>query len=161
MRDVRTNPVLLLVFLSVVLAFLFATTFVVVMTLTLPRTDGAYGSAPFAHPLVLPVMSMVALPAGLLTSPMLVAALRTRPLRPGLLWAAGVPLGAIVLLTPINAGLGFLLSFPAYAVGCALASRFVAPYRVSGECPRCGYPRRGLAIDSPCPECGATATPPP
>lgn len=155
----RKNPVLLLILLGVVLAFAFATEFVVVMTLTLPTTDGAHGSVPFSDPLVLPVMSMFALPAGLLTSPMLVASLRARPLCPSLLWVAAVPLVAIVLVTPINAGLGFLLSFPAYAAGCALAHRFVTPYPVPGHCPRCGYRLSGHAADSPCPECGNAPTP--
>jgi hypothetical protein len=99
---------------------------------------------------------MVAIPAGLLTSPMLVATLRSRPLGRGLLWVAGVPLVAITILTPMHAVLGFLLSFPAYAAGCYLARRFVPPYPGLGQCVRCGYSRKGLAANSPCPECGAT-----
>ena len=30
--------------------------------------------------------------------------------------------------------------------------------RTSGECPECGYDRKGLAGEAPCPECGATPT---
>lgn len=69
-------------------------------------------------------MSAVALPAGVVTSPMLVLALRRRSLGHGLLYAAGLPLITIIVFAPLSPAVAFFFSFPAYGLGCMLAWRF-------------------------------------
>lgn len=150
----RSHSPLITIPLSLALAFVFATSWVAVMTWSLPRSDMAYGSSPFGDPLVLPVMSVLATLAGLATAPFVHLALRHRRLAPGAGIAAGTTLLFIAVLTPINAGLGFLGSFLGYAVGLLLARRY-APLNVGrGHCRRCGYDRRSLSTERPCPECG-------
>jgi hypothetical protein len=56
--------------ISVVLAFIFAVVYVTVMTLTLPKTDLAYGQRPFQDPIVFPIMAWVAAASGLAAWPL-------------------------------------------------------------------------------------------
>jgi hypothetical protein len=51
--------------ISMGLSFAFAVTYVVVMTLTLPKADLAHGQTPFQDPLEFPIMSIVAGISGL------------------------------------------------------------------------------------------------
>ncbi len=119
------HPIALLV-ASFALAFALAITWVVMMTLTLPPTDGAYGQTPFADPLVFPIMSIFASMAAILAYPWLYLALRDRPLPKSLASLAGVVLAEIVLVTPLNAAWGFVGSFVAFAFGLGCARRLSA-----------------------------------
>lgn len=61
-----------------------------------------------------------------------------------------------ILVVPL-----WMLMGPA-AVGAAWAFRAHARRTAGGTlCPRCGYPRAGLAAGAPCPECSASPTPAP
>jgi len=149
----RHDPFTMLV-LAFVLSFLFAILWVVVMTWTLPKTDLAYGQGPFEDPLVLPVMSIGASFAALITYPFFYVVLRDRQLPRALAILIATVIGAIVILTPINAGLGFLGTFGAYFVGLALA-RLLSPLNVMpGHCTACGYNLHGVSDKNKCPECG-------
>ena len=67
MQDERKNHWFALLVLSLLGAFVVAVVYVVVFTLTLPPSDGANGEAPFADSLVLPIMTVGATLAGILT----------------------------------------------------------------------------------------------
>ena len=124
-RMQRHRPIVVLV-LSFVLAFVFAITWVITMTLTLPPTDGAYGQAPFEDPLVSPIMSTFATIAAVIVFPFLYFALRDRPLPKSLGILVGVVILEIIVVTPFDAGLGFIGSFVAFAFGLAAARRLTA-----------------------------------
>ena len=109
------------------LAFLFAITWVVVMTLTLPPTDGAHGQMPFDDPLVFPIMSILASIAAILIYPFTYFAFRDRSLLKALGILAAAVLIEIFIVTPLNAGLGFLGAFGAYATGLVVGRQASAP----------------------------------
>ena len=121
---VRRQHPLVLIGVSFALAFVFAVTWVVVMTLTLPETDGVHGQMPFHDPLVFPIMAMVAGVAGGVVCIPTYFALRSYRLWPAVAILAGTVLAEIVFVTPGSPGLGFLGSFGAYACGLVLARRF-------------------------------------
>ena len=83
--------------LSMAGAFATAVVFVIVFTLSLPPSDGAYGHWPFSGPMVVPVMSMVAAMAGVLMFPL--ALLLLRRCDPGR--AAAVTFGSVLVATLI------------------------------------------------------------
>jgi hypothetical protein len=154
-RSMKRHDPLTMLVLAFVLAFLFAILWVVVMTWTLPKTDLAYGQGPFEDPLVLPIMSIGASFAALITYPFFYFVLRDRQLPRALAILVATVIGAIVILTPINAGLGFLGTFGAYFVGLAIA-RLCSPLNVMpGHCEACGYNLRGIPDKNKCPECGS------
>ena len=111
--------------ISMILSFVFAITFVIVMTLTLPKTDLMYGQMPFQDPLVLPIMSMFAgwplfAILGRRSSPVPVAK------------TAGIAtLVFIVVATPIDARVGWFASY----IVClaALVYRFVRDAGRNGQ----------------------------
>ena len=88
------------------MTFAFAITFVIVMTLTLPKTDGAYGQMPFQDPLVLPVMAIVASFAALLLSMPFYFVCCSLPLARSVAIIVGVTMAELLIVTPINAGAG-------------------------------------------------------
>ncbi len=104
-----------------VLSFVFATMWVVVMTWTLPSTDGAYGMAPFGNPLVFPVMSIFASIVAIIVYPFTYVALRDRALPRALTILTAIVIAEILLVTPFNAFLGLLGSFVDYGIGLAKA----------------------------------------
>lgn len=140
--------------LAVALSFLFALTWVVMMTLTLSPTDMAYGQAPFEDPLVFPIMSMFAGVAACFTYPFLYFALRDRPFPKAPAILAGIVMAEILLVTPFYASLSFLGSFVAYFVGLVVARENTVPMFRPGYCRACGYDLRGTTEGRACPECG-------
>ncbi len=117
---------LLILLICLVLAFLFAISWVIVMTLTLPSTDGAFGQAPFEDPLVFPIMSIITSISTLAVYPFTYLSLRDRRLSKTLLILVGIVLTEIVFITPFNALAGFLGSFVAYAVALVVARHMSA-----------------------------------
>jgi hypothetical protein len=124
------HSILTMTAISFGMAFLFAITYVIVMTLTLPKTDGAYGQMPFQDPLVFPVMAMGACFAGLVVTLPFYFACRSLPLGKSVMIIIGVTMAELLVVTPINSGAGFLGSFVAFAIGLAVAR---ATLRVSGS----------------------------
>jgi hypothetical protein len=119
------------------LSFLFAITWVVVSTYTLPKTDLAYGQSPFEDELVFPIMSMIASAAAIIVFPFTYYALRDRtPLNASTVVAV-IVLAEIVLVTPLNSAAGFVGSFLAFGIGL-LAARQVSRPRA--------YPQKSPAI---------------
>lgn len=74
----RGNNPLFILFVSETCAFAFAIVYVIVFTLTLRPSDGAYGQAPFADPFVFPIMSVFAIVAGLIAWPFMHFVLQNR-----------------------------------------------------------------------------------
>ena len=120
---------LLILLVCFVLSFFFAITWVIVMTQTLPSTDGAFGQAPFEEPLVFPIMSIFASIAAIAVYPFTYFSLRDRQLSKPLIILVGAVLAEILLITPLNAFAGFLGSFFAYAVALVAARRIFAKSR--------------------------------
>lgn len=123
----RRNSVFQMLPAAMGMSFVFAVTYVVVMTLTLPPSDGAYGQAPFADPLVFPIMCIGAAVAGVVVCPFYYFALRTRPFFKSLAIVMGVVLAEIMVVTPFDSGLGFLGSFLAFFVGLGIARAMQKP----------------------------------
>ena len=119
------------------MSFMFATSWVIVMTMSLPRTDMAFGEMPFQDPLIFPIMSVFASIAAILVFPFTYFALRNRrlPRATGILMA--VVFAEIAIVTPLDAGLGFIGSFVAYSIGLVLAVKFqpASPRQVVEEVP--------------------------
>ena len=96
---------------SVTSAFVFAIAYVIVMTMTLPKTDLAYGQRPFQDPLVLPIMALVAVVSGLVGWPLF--AFLGRHSRPAeVAMVTGVTtLLFILVATPFQSRIGFAGSY--------------------------------------------------
>ncbi len=156
----RHHPLLILL-LAFGLAFLFAITWVIVMTFSLPSTDGAYGQMPFADPLVFPIMSMFAGIAAVFTFPFLYFTFRSRSFPRAPLVLAGIVMAVILVVTPIQPALGFLGSFIAYFVGLAVGWHVSPTMYLPGNCQACGYDLRGTSVGRDCPECGTIVPAPP
>jgi hypothetical protein len=108
--------------ISITSAFIFAITWVIVMTLTLPKADLAHGQMPFQDPLVFPIMSICAAVSGLIAWPFY-----TR-----LGWAASpvkvarraglVTVVFIIVATPFSAGIGWFGSYAALLIALIACS---------------------------------------
>src|SRR6185295_10073957 len=97
--------------MSTALSFVFAVMYVIVMALTLPKADLAHGQAPFADPLVFPIMSIIALVSGLVAWP-LFAMLGRRTPPATLAKITGIStLVFIVVVTPFRPRIGWLGSY--------------------------------------------------
>ena len=97
--------------------------YVVTLTLSLPPTDGAYGTLPFSDPLVFPLMLMGASMAACIVSPFAVWLLRGVRLRPTITLTFGAAAGTIVIAVLLrHAGLGLMLG-PVVTVACMFYSR--------------------------------------
>jgi hypothetical protein len=146
-----------LLIVSEVCAFAFAIVFVVTLSLSLPRTDGAYGQAPFGDPLVAPVMSIFASIAGLLAWPFMYVTLWNRRLRQCLPIVLGVTLAWIIVVTPLHRGAGMLGSFVALGGALVLCRGVFRPCFPQGHCAKCGYNLTGN-LSGRCPECNETTS---
>ncbi len=109
-------------------AFTFAIVFVIVHTLSLPKSDAAYGSNPFANPFISQVMCFVAGASALVAFPFYAWLGRGLPAdRVG--WVAGaVTLVWIIAATPFLGPIGWLGSYAALLVGLIVARVVVRPY---------------------------------
>ena len=97
--------------ISVILAFVFAITYVVIMTMTLPKTDLAYGQRPFQDPLVFPIMTLVAGVSGLVGWPLFaVLGRHSRPTTVATITGA-TTLVFILVATPFASRIGFVGSY--------------------------------------------------
>ncbi len=93
--------------ISLASSFCFAITWVILMTLTLPKSDMAHGQMPFEDALVFPIMSMLAGISALLAWPFYIFfGWRHPPLRFGVT-AGAATLVFIIVATPFNAGIGW------------------------------------------------------
>jgi hypothetical protein len=96
---------------SVTLAFVFAIAYVIVMTVTLPKTDLAYGQRPFQDPLVFPIMALVAVVSGLLGWPLFAFLGRhSRPAEVAIITGVTTLL-FILVATPFQSRVGFVGSY--------------------------------------------------
>jgi peptidoglycan/LPS O-acetylase OafA/YrhL len=115
-----------LLILAIIGAFVAAVVFVVVQSLTLPPSDGAYGNASFADPLVLPIMSIGAGFAGLAAFPFSFWLLRRSDLRRSFWTTTFVTLVVMIIVMAAGGGpLGLPCSF--ITMVCSMAycrSRF-------------------------------------
>ena len=108
MQDDPRNSWLAILALSFVGAFVVAVVYVVVFTWTLPPSDGAYGAAPFEDSLMLPIMSLAAGLAGLVTFPFAYWNLRRANLLRSFVFALLVTLVVTIVVTAASASwLGF------------------------------------------------------
>lgn len=134
-------------------ALVFAFTYVIVLTLSLPPTDGAHNQVPFADPLVAPVMLAFAGMAGLLAWPFVCSVLRRRRVRSCLPVILGVTLSWILFVTPFSKKAGLIGSFAAFAAALVFCQWYFRPCQPPGCCEHCGYDLTGN-ISGKCPECG-------
>jgi hypothetical protein len=110
-------------------AFVTAFIFILVIQLTLPPDDLAYGQPIFtilSDPFVRAVATPVAFVSGLLASPLLFFCLRRLRLTLTLPIVFGSVLAAVVLTTPFSQRLGLFCAYAALAGSCFLCSRIRA-----------------------------------
>jgi hypothetical protein len=159
MNEPRHHALELLV-ISVACAFLFAFTFAIVMHLSLPATDLAYGGSMLDGE-VLSMILVMAPVSGLLIFPGVWLIFRHRKLRCCVPVFLGIVMAEVVIVTPIQPQFGFVGSFAAACLALIVCG-FVCRERFGpGECPRCGYDLRGQrkehgqdARATGCSECG-------
>src|ERR1035437_4322432 len=97
--------------ISVTLAFVFAIAYVIIMTMTLPKTDLAYGQRPFQDPFVFPIMALVAVVSGLLGWPLFAFLGRhSRPAEVAIITGVTTLL-FILVATPFQSRGGFVGSY--------------------------------------------------
>lgn len=93
------------------LSLIFAVTYVIVLTLTLPKTDLAHGQSPFQDPLVFPIMSLVVGVSGLIAWPLFAVLGRHAPPVSVAKIAGLTTFAFIVVVTPIQAIMGWAGSY--------------------------------------------------
>jgi hypothetical protein len=121
--------------ISMALSFAFAVTYVIVETLTLPKSDKAYGQAPFEDPLVFPVMFMISGVSGLVAWPLFVwLGWRAPPAEVAKITGIST-LGFVLVATPFRASIGWFGSY-IVCIG-ALIYCFIKYRRGNGQQP-CG-----------------------
>jgi hypothetical protein len=97
--------------ISMGLSFAFAVTYVIVMTLTLPKTDLAHGQMPFSDSMVFPIMCFGAAISGLIGWPLFVVLGRHAPPMTVAKIAGLSTLVFIVVATPIQSSVGWFGSY--------------------------------------------------
>jgi hypothetical protein len=125
----RTHSYGLFLLVSLFGAFVTATALIVVIQLSLPPTDLAYGQSiftPYSDPFVRAIVIPVAAVSGLLASPLLYFCLRRRRLFIALPIIFSSVLAAVVMITPFSQVLGLSSAFGALVVSCILCCRIRA-----------------------------------
>jgi hypothetical protein len=125
----RTHSFAVFLLVGFVGAFVTAFTFIAVIQLTLPPTDGMYGQGTFTtlhDPFVRAVAMPVALVSGSLATPLLYFCLRHRRLTVALPIVFGSVLVAVAVTTPLSTLLGLLSGFAALFVSCVVCARIQA-----------------------------------
>jgi len=110
-------------------ALVTAFTFIAVVQLTLPPTDGAYGQGIFAtlhDPFVRTIATLAVLVSGALATPLLYFCLRHRRLTVALPIVFGSVLLAVAVTTPLSQLLGLLSGFATLGVSCMVCARIPA-----------------------------------
>ncbi len=97
--------------ISFTLAFIFAIAYVIVMTLTLPKSDLAYGQRPFQDPLVFPIMAVIAASSGLVGWPLFAFLGRHSPPASVAKVTGITTLLFILVATPFQPRIGFAGSY--------------------------------------------------
>jgi hypothetical protein len=111
---------------SIVGAFVTAFPFIVVIRLSLPPTDLAYGHGIFSalsDPFVGTIAGPVAFVSGLVASPLLYFCLRRRRLTVALPIVFVSVLATVALMTPLSQSLGWFGSYVALVISCVVCSR--------------------------------------
>ena len=103
-------------------AFITAIVFVITMSLSLPKTDGAYGRDPFADPFVGPIASMGAGLAGVIVFPFVYIILRNRRIVYCAKIVFPVVLLSTIAFTAINIMAGLCGSFLSLGVALTICS---------------------------------------
>jgi hypothetical protein len=122
----RTHTYVFFLLVSVVGAFVTALAFIVVIQLSLPPTDLAYGHSIFSiisDPFVLVIAGSVAFASGLAASPLLYFCLQRRRLSVTLPIIFGSVLITIALMTPLSKLLGLFGSYAALVISCIVCAK--------------------------------------
>lgn len=128
-QPIRTHGFIPFLGAGFVGAFLTALIFLVVLQLTLPPADEAYGQSVFstlADPIVIAIATPVALAAGALATPLLYFCLRDRRLSISLPIVFGSVLVAVIVTTPLSPLLGLFSSIAALIISCIVCTRIRA-----------------------------------
>ena len=133
----RTHSFAVFLLVGFVGAFITAFTFIGIIQLTLPPTDGAYGQGAFAtlrDPFARTMATTVALVSGALASPLLYFCLRRRRLAVALPIVFGSVLIAVAIATPLSQLLGLFSAFAALVISCIVCTqiRFTS-YEISDD----------------------------
>lgn len=107
-------------------ALVTAFAFIVVIQLTLPPTDGAYGQgvvATLSDPFVRMIATPFVLVGGVLATPLLYFCLRDRRLAVALPIVFGSVLVAVIVTTPLSQLLGLFSGFAALVVSCIVCTQ--------------------------------------
>ena len=101
-------------------AFITAIVYVVSLTLSLPKSDGAYGQLPFQDPFVFPVMGFGALVSGIVMTPFVYFALRNRNIKKCAYFICPIVLISVILSTSINVQFGLIGAFASLVLSLIL-----------------------------------------
>ena len=127
---VRRNGLGVLLGLSLLGSIVVAVWSVCLFTWTLPKTDGAYGQAPFADPFVMPVMLMCAAVGCVIAFMASLALLRRVRLLPSFSLVTVISCVAVGVTVPFFRFGGVLAAFPVMVLAMVYCRRYfgaVAP----------------------------------
>jgi hypothetical protein len=102
---------LIYLWISLALAFVCAAAYAIVMTITLPESDLAFGQRPFQDPFVFPIMAIVAGASGLLAWPFFALLGRSSPPATVLKITGVTTLFFILVATPFDPRIAFVGSY--------------------------------------------------
>jgi hypothetical protein len=122
----RTHSFAVFLLVGFIGGFVTAFTFIAVIQLTLPPSDGAYGQGIFKtlrDPFVIAIATPAALVSGALATPLLYFCLRHRRLTVALPIVFGSVLIAVSTATPFSRLLGLFSGFAALLASCIICAR--------------------------------------